>query len=70
MDRSTLDVTTWEPPVAEFSCGNRRDLPKRERRHDWLDAGDDVRHHGSGYFLLSKIRICSRCGRDSATPLE
>lgn len=63
-----LDPDTFEFPSGNTpSCGNRRDLPKKERRHIWLDAGRDIRHRFSGEYGLSLIKICRRCGRDEGT---
>lgn len=60
-----LDPRTFSLPSGEsVSCGLRKDLPKKERRHEKLDAGMDVRHSDAGYFLLMRIYICARCGRD------
>jgi len=55
------------PPGDTPSCGNRTDVPKSQRRHHYLDAGNDIRHRpGTGEFKLSHISICVRCGKDKA----
>jgi hypothetical protein len=61
-----LDPQAWEPAAGgTISCGLRRDLPKKQRRHDWLDAGPDYRHDFiTGGFILLRILICSVCGRE------
>ena len=66
--RPVLDPGTFELPSGDtVSCGLLMDLPKRERRHQWLDAGLDVRHQFSGAFVMCLVRVCARCGRDDAT---
>jgi hypothetical protein len=61
----TFDPATWDQPAGDVvSCGNRRDVPKRQRRHVWADAGPDVRHQFSGYVQEVQIRICLVCGKD------
>lgn len=61
---TALDPTTWAPPVSAVSCGNRKDVPRAQRRHTWLDAGLDMRHQFSGYFEVRQVSICAVCGRD------
>lgn len=66
-----LNPPQWEPlPGDTVKCGNRRDLPKAQRRHIWLDAGTDIRHRFSGEYKLSQIKICSRCGKDEGTSVD
>jgi hypothetical protein len=60
-----LQPEAWEPPVQQVSCGSRRDLFKKQRRHGpWLDAGLDVRHDEQGGFVAAHITICGTCGRE------
>lgn len=66
-----LNPHQWQPvPGCTPRCGNRKDLPKAERRHIWLDAGTDTRHRFSGEFGISKIKICARCGADRAESVK
>lgn len=58
------------PPGDAVKCGLRTDLPKKERRHIWLDAGVDVRHRFSGEYGDSQIKICSRCGADQGESVK
>ena len=52
-------------PTRPVSCGNRVDLPKRQRRHVWEDRGLDVRHDpDSGVYRLRRVFACDICGRD------
>lgn len=61
-----LDPATFVVPAGDsVSCGNRRDLVKKQRVHVRLDAGLDVRHDPvSGVYEEVRIFICERCGRD------
>jgi hypothetical protein len=48
------------------SCGNRGDLPKAQRRHDWRYLGLDTRHT-EDVFTDLHIYACAVCGRDRQT---
>lgn len=62
---TALNTSQWTPaPGDSITCGNRKDRIKADRRHNWLDAGTDIRHQGDGDFKLMKISICADCGRD------
>jgi hypothetical protein len=50
------------------TCGLRADLPKKQRRHDWCDLGEDVRNFGSRGFCTTVISACTRCGKDQKGP--
>jgi len=65
-----LDPDTWEPPTQPVSCGNRRDLFKKQRRHSYLHAGTDIRHEFSGEFVEHIILICETCGREAIHNLD
>jgi hypothetical protein len=63
-----LDPGAFIPPPGDtVSCGLLTHLPRKQRRHQWLDAGLDMRHQFSGCLALSAVRVCARCGRDDAT---
>lgn len=47
------------------SCGLRRDLPKKQRRHKYAELGTDTRHSGAdGRPRMTRVRVCVRCGTD------
>ena len=48
-----------------ITCGNRADLPKKQRRHDWADMGRDFDNQGEKGIVETDVRACMRCGRDS-----
>lgn len=48
----------------QVKCGLRSDLPKKERRHAWLELGPDVRHFGDGSFADAIVHACLQCGAD------
>jgi hypothetical protein len=50
---------------AAVKCGLRRDVPKRERVHQYAELGQDVRHSGDdGRPRMTRVRVCVRCGVD------
>lgn len=53
-------------PGDRVKCGLRADLPKKERRHDWVPLGPDTRNRGSRGFLDCEILACRACGTDKA----
>lgn len=57
------------PSGDTVSCGNRADAPKAQRKHEWRDAGTDIRHRFDGRFTLCAVKICIRCGRDDDKPV-
>lgn len=60
-----LDPTTFSLPSGEsVKCGLRTELPKKERRHKFLDAGMERRYSGDGWFQLRIVLICSECGTE------
>ena len=71
----TVTATSWTPgpkslfpvPGARVSCGNRRDLPKAQRVHDWVPLGPDMRNCGERGFLELQVSACRECGADKAT---
>lgn len=68
MDETDDDATMLFPvPGGRVKCGNRTDLPKKQRRHDWVTLGPDVRNRGSRGFEEVEIRACRECGTDKAT---
>lgn len=68
MDAADAEVISLFPvPGDRVKCGNRGDLPKKQRRHDWAVLGADVRNRGSRGFEEVEIRACRECGTDKAT---
>jgi hypothetical protein len=60
-----LDPNFTFPKGGTVKCGLRVDLPKSQRRHDYRDAGEDMRYQiSSGYLRLCAVRICITCGHD------
>jgi hypothetical protein len=59
-------VAALPVPADRVKCGLRTDLPKKERRHDWLSLGTDTRNRGSHGFLDCEILACRQCGTDKA----
>ena len=45
------------PPGDVVSCGNRLELFRKQRRHDFEVLGEDVQHGVAG-----TVRACSYCG--------
>jgi hypothetical protein len=47
------------------SCGNRKDLFKKQRVHAYVYLGRDVRHGGEkGWAIEMDVYACAKCGRD------
>lgn len=65
-----LDPHFRFPPAGVITCGLRTWLPKRLRRHDWRDAGQDIRHQFDGTFALATVKICIACGKDEDTRVK
>jgi len=60
-----LDPNFKFPAGGTVKCGLRTWLPKRERRHEWRDAGLDWRYNiTTGAIRLCKVKICIECGKD------
>jgi hypothetical protein len=51
-----------QPAGDAVSCGNRRDLFRKQRRHDYRCMGADICYGGDGYRGLSMVYVCIRCG--------
>jgi hypothetical protein len=66
-EAATLEGRLWElfpVPGDAVKCGLRKDLPKRERVHHYVELGQDVRHSGDGGVRMTRVRACIRCGAD------
>jgi hypothetical protein len=48
-----------------MKCGLQKDLPKKQRGHDYVELGLDQRNSGtaSGY-ITGTVYACYRCGTD------
>jgi hypothetical protein len=65
MNDSEDDVTILFPvPGNAVTCGNRTDLPRKARVHDFVPLGTDTRNCGSRGFRDCEISACCHCGRD------
>lgn len=47
-----------------LKCGLRKYLPKKERVHDPVRLGTDVRNGGSTGFIHGTVYACCNCGFD------
>ena len=55
----------WFPLERDnITCGNRKDLPKKQRRHDWACLGKDIANHGEKGIVEVLVFACTACGRD------
>jgi len=55
----------WFPlPGGLISCGNRKDLPKKQRVHDWVSLGFDTMNKSEKGICEVLVFACTRCGRD------
>jgi len=61
LGKDDIGVTqTWR----DFLCGNRKDLPKAQRRHDWVSLGIDTANKMEKGICEVLVFACTRCGRD------
>jgi hypothetical protein len=58
------DWTTFPLDNPQTTCGLRTDLPKKERAHQFIPLGLDIRNMGSAGFTVRDIFACQRCGKD------
>lgn len=47
-----------------MKCGLRTDLPKKERVHNYVELGRDVRNGADRGFIEGTVFACARCGAD------
>jgi hypothetical protein len=52
------------PPGDTVKCGNRTDLPKKQRVHQYQSLGIDVRNGAAKGFLEGEVLACTACGMD------
>jgi hypothetical protein len=48
----------------QITCGLRLDLPKKERIHQLIPLGRDIRMTTAGTVSELEISACRRCGKD------
>lgn len=59
------DVAAGElVPGGTVKCGNRLDLPKRQRRHTYVELGVDTRNSGPLGYVDGLVFACVVCGAD------
>lgn len=46
------------------TCGNRTELPRKQRRHLWAELGEDWANKGQEGIVQVPVRACTRCGKD------
>ena len=77
MKGETLDDYDWVadifplPSDALPTCGKRTDLFKKQRVHDYVYMGRDVRHGGEkGWAIEMDVFACIKCGHDRAHTIK
>lgn len=56
-------------PGGVITCGNRTDLPRKQRRHAWVSLGTDIRNFREHGFRECEVSACVTCGTDKAVAL-
>lgn len=51
-------------PGETVKCGNRLDLPKRQRVHEYAELGPDTRNCDVLGYQDGTVYACSQCGAD------
>jgi hypothetical protein len=51
-------------PGNAIRCGNRTDIPKKQRTHQFQSLGIDVRNGGTRGFIHGEVFACQLCGAD------
>jgi len=46
------------------TCGNRIDLPRAQRRHQYADMGTDFKNKGTEGITEVPVRACLQGGKD------
>ncbi len=58
-------VAGWFPvPGIVTTCGNRLDLPRKQRVHWWVCLGYDVQNKGTEGIVEVLVYACWACGKD------
>jgi hypothetical protein len=64
----SYDVANGDmPPGGTVKCGNRVDLPKAQRRHDYVSLGPEIRNCEVLGFQEGIVYACATCGADKFT---
>lgn len=64
MEQDRIVTDMLPVPGDRITCGNRLDLPRKQRRHVPLDMGDDFKNKGTEGIVQVPVTACARCGRD------
>lgn len=51
-------------PGNSIKCGNRTDIPKKLRVHDYQFLGEDMRNGAAAGFIHGNVSACRKCGMD------
>lgn len=51
-------------PGNAIRCGNRTDIPKKLRMHDYQSLGEDMRNGAERGFITGEVFACRKCGAD------
>lgn len=51
-------------PGNAIKCGNRTDIIKKLRVHDWTSLGEDMRNGAERGFIMGEVFACALCGAD------
>jgi len=55
----------WFPLEGQrVSCGNRTDLPRKQRTHFYVSMGTDFKNKGAGGITEVLVFACAVCGKD------
>lgn len=61
----TYDVAAGElVPGGTVKCGNRLDLPKKQRIHTYVSLGIDTRNCDVLGYVEGTVFACTTCGAD------
>jgi hypothetical protein len=59
------DWTIFPLENPSISCGSRKDLFKKQRRHHWIPLGRDIR-----FGIEVEVYACERCGKDETRKIN
>jgi hypothetical protein len=61
----TFILDTFPVPGDAITCGMRKDLFKKKRRHLYVDMGTDTHNKGIEGICDVQVSACIACGKDS-----
>jgi hypothetical protein len=64
MKQDDFITDTLPVPGDRISCGNRKGLPKKQRRHKWISLGVDTKNKGAEGICEVDVSACIVCGKD------